>query len=197
MNAFPEIASVTARRACSRQMGVHDDIPLFDDDTGEALNASARQLVLDALEADLQKPPAENEAESPSSLGPALSSIPAVVCAEGTYKYVQVQLTHPNAPGAQLLVVRSYSSCQYHAENYQRLMRELRADPKTSGVVGRVVGGGRIRFDGVDEKNPSAAVWGYSKTFGRTQGCNERTASIVKREVSRFQNRVEWSDEGY
>ena len=37
-------------------MGGRDDVPLFDDETGEALNAAARQLVLDALEADLQKP---------------------------------------------------------------------------------------------------------------------------------------------
>ena len=93
-------------------MGGRDDVPLFDDETGEALNAAARQLVLDALEADLQKPGDET---SSAPLGPALRSIPVVRCAEGTYKYVQVQLTHPDAPGAQLLVVRSYSSCRYHA----------------------------------------------------------------------------------
>ena len=34
-------------------MGGRDDVPLFDDETGEALNAAARQLVLDALEAPL------------------------------------------------------------------------------------------------------------------------------------------------
>ena len=175
-------------------MGGRDDVPLFDDETGEALNAAARQLVLDALEADLQKPRDET---SSAPLGPALRSIPVVRCAEGTYKYVQVQLTHPDAPGAQLLVVRSYSSCRYHAENYQRLMRELRAVEATKGVVGRVVGGGRIRFDPDDVASPSAAVWGYSKTFGRTPGCNERTAEIIRRECPRFQNRVEWSDEGY
>ena len=53
-------------------MGGRDDVPLFDDETGEALNAAARQLVLDALEADLQKPGDET---SSAPLGPALRSI--------------------------------------------------------------------------------------------------------------------------
>jgi|TARA_B110000977_G_scaffold200815_1_gene292737 phosphohistidine phosphatase len=173
-----------------------DDVPLFDDDTGEALNDAARQLVLDALAADLRKP-AGGSSDDSAPLGEALSSIAPVVCAVGTYKYVQVQLTSPDAPGAQLLVVRSYNTCRYHAENYQRLMRELRLDARTSKVIGRVVGGGRIRFDGDDVPQPSAAVWGYSKTFGKTPGCNMTTAEIIKRNVQRFGGRVEWSDDGY
>lgn len=87
-----------------------DDVPLFDDDTGEALNDAARQLVLDALAADLRKP-AGGSSDDSAPLGEALSSIAPVVCAVGTYKYVQVQLTSPDAPGAQLLVVRSYNTC--------------------------------------------------------------------------------------
>jgi phosphohistidine phosphatase len=173
-----------------------DDIPLFDDDTGEALNEAARELVLDALAADLSRPGGGDSASS-VALGEVLSSIPQVVCAVGTYKYVQVQLTHPTVPGAQLLVVRSYDTCRYHAEVYQRLMRELRAAEATVLVVGRVVGGGRIRFDGDDSPTPRAAVWGYSKTFGKTAGCKEKTAAIITREVPRFENRVEWSDDGY
>ena len=117
-------------------------------------------------------------------------------CAEGTWKYVQVQLTHPSEPEAQVLVVRSYDSCGYHAENYRELMRRLKRDVKTSGVVGRVIGGGRIRFH-AESPEPSAAVYGYSKTFGRTPGCNERTAEIIKRECEVFQGRVTWSDDGY
>ena len=182
------------RGGCSRTMD--DDIPLFDDDTGEALNEAARELVLDALAADLSRPGGGDSASS-VALGEVLSSIPQVVCAVGTYKYVQVQLTHPTVPGAQLLVVRSYDTCRYHAEVYQRLMRELRAAEATVLVVGRVVGGGRIRFDGDDSPTPRAAVWGYSKTFGKTAGCNEKTAAIITREVPRFENRVEWSDDGY
>jgi len=148
-------------------MGGRDDVPLFDDETGEALNAAARQLVLDALEADLQKPGDET---SSAPLGPALRSIPVVRCAEGTYKYVQVQLTHPDAPGAQLLVVRSYSSCRYHAENYQRLMRELRAVEATKGVVGRVVGGGRIRFDRTTSRARQRRCGGTARRSGGPRG---------------------------
>ena len=90
-----------------------DDRPMFCDETGEALNEAAKRLVLDALAADKHTLDA-NDGVAPT-LGPILSSIPVVECAEGTHKYVQVQLTHPNEPGAALLVVRSYASCNYHA----------------------------------------------------------------------------------
>jgi hypothetical protein len=66
----------------------------------------------------------------------------AVECAEGTHKYVQVQLTHRDEPGAALLAVRSYNApgCNYHADNYRKLMRVLGRNAATAGVVGRVIG---------------------------------------------------------
>jgi len=44
----------------------------------------------------------------PLPQGPILGSIPVVECAEGTVKYVQVQLTHPAEPGA-VLVAGAYT----------------------------------------------------------------------------------------
>ena len=111
---------------------------MFDDDTGEALNPAARKLVQEALAAD--ELALEANGGAAPELGPILASIPVVDCAEGTHKYVQVQLSHPDEPGTQRLVVRSYATCRYHAENYMKLMRILRADERTRGVVGRVIG---------------------------------------------------------
>jgi phosphohistidine phosphatase len=124
-----------------------------------------------------------------------------VACAPGTYKYVQVQLTHPREAGA-LLAVRSFSTCEYHAETYRELMRELGRDAATAGVVGRVIGGGRIRFGdgngdgGGGDRAASAEVYGYSKTFGRTPGCNEKTAEILRANCPGLTH-VDWSDNGY
>ena len=59
-------------------------------------------------------------------------------------------------------------------------------------IVGRVIGGGRIQFVPKDKK---CAVWGYSKTFGRTPGCNEKSADIIRKCNPGFD--VTWSDDGY
>ena len=178
------------KRPTEASMDAYDsDQPLFCDDTGEALNDAARKLVLSALAEDKR---AEVQGDG-KALGNILGSIPVVDCAVGKHKYVQVQMTHPEEPDTFVLVVRSYDHCNYHAENYQELMRRLRRDPKTKGCVGRVIGGGRIRFDkevGVCE------VYGYSKTFGRTPGCNEKTADIIRKNSPEFK-RVDWSDSGY
>ena len=105
---------------------------MFDDDTGEALNPAARKLVQEALAAD--ELALEANGGAAPELGPILASIPVVDCAEGTHKYVQVQLSHPDEPGTQRLVVRSYATCRYHAENYMKLMRIL---ARTSAREGR------------------------------------------------------------
>ena len=106
---------------------------MFDDDTGEALNPAARKLVQEALAADELALEA-NGGAAPNS---ARSSPPSPSWTARGGKYVQVQLSHPDEPGTQLLVVRSYATCRYHAENYMKLMRILRADERTRGVAGR------------------------------------------------------------
>ena len=178
------------KRPTEASMDAYDsDQPLFCDDTGEALNDAARKLVLSALAEDKR---AEVQGDG-KALGNILGSIPVVDCAVGKHKYVQVQMTHPEEPDTFVLVVRSYDHCNYHAENYQELMRRLRRDPKTKGCVGRVIGGGRIRFD---KEAGVCEVYGYSKTFGRTPGCNEKTADIIRKNCAEFK-RVDWSDSGY
>ena len=178
------------KRPTEASMDAYDsDQPLFCDDTGEALNDAARKLVLSALAEDKR---AEVQGDG-KALGNILGSIPVVDCAVGKHKYVQVQMTHPEEPDTFVLVVRSYDHCNYHAENYQELMRRLRRDPKTKGCVGRVIGGGRIRFD---KEAGVCEVYGYSKTFGRTPGCNDQTADIIRNNCPEFK-RVDWSDSGY
>jgi phosphohistidine phosphatase len=39
-------------------------------------------------------------------------------------------------------------------------------------------------------------VYGYSKTFGKTPGCNEKTADIIRANCPGLA-RVDWSDQGY
>ena len=75
----------------------------------------------------------------------------------------------------------------------------------TAGVRGRVVGGGRITYKRAmaakaKEAKPSSkcatvSVYGYSKTFGRKEGCNERSAAIVRAAMPAA--KVTWSDDGY
>lgn len=61
-------------------------------------------------------------------------------------------------------------------------------------LTGTVVGGGRIVADSVTKK---VSIYGYSKTFGRSAGCNERSANIVRQSPSFLGYTVTWSDEGY
>ena len=131
--------------------------------------------------------------DAAAKLGPVLRSVPIVRLERGTHKYVQVQLTHPDEPGTAILVVRSVDvrRCPYHADVYRALVDELGSDARTRGVIGRVIGGGRIRRDAA-----TVSVYGYSKTFGRTRGCNERTAELIRANVDGLAS-VEWSDDGY
>ena len=63
---------------------------------------------------------------------------------------------------------------------------------KKQGIQGSVVGGGRIIRD---DKSLTMSVFGYSKTFGRSPGCNEASAEILRAEFPEYS--VTWSDEGY
>ena len=88
------------------------------------------------------------------------------------------------------LVVRAYAGCAYHANNFELLTREL----ARLGVdaTGRVVGGGRCERD---DAAKTIKVYGYSKTFGRTPGCNERACAMIQEAFTGYQ--ATWSDDGY
>ena len=88
-------------------------------------------------------------------------------------------------------IPRSLAGYKFHAETYKTLMQKLK---KRHGdvVVGSVIGGGRISRD---PKLQMISVYGYSKTFGRCAGCNERSAGILRAQYPDYE--VSWSDEGY
>ena len=118
--------------------------------------------------------------------GGALEGVPEVDIAEGTWKYVQIRLR--GGGGSEKTVVRNTAGLPYHPDMYDHAMRALRP----LGISGTVVGGGRIAHD------PGARtvdVYGYSKSFGRAAGCNERSADIIRRNLPGYT--VTWSDEGY
>ena len=119
-----------------------------------------------------------------------LDEVPTVAIAQGTWKYVQMLVSAPD--GQTKLVVRSTEGLRYHAEMYRAAMRELKR--LSPSLKARVVGGGRIVFD------PAAGVvriFGYSKTFGRCKGCNEKSAEILRRHPLFQGYAVTWSDDGY
>mmetsp|Transcript_28081 Transcript_28081/g.82255 ORF Transcript_28081/g.82255 Transcript_28081/m.82255 type:complete len:159 (-) Transcript_28081:547-1023(-) len=153
----------------------------FDDITGEALNDEARRLVSEAARDRM----AASASSAPGRQGGVLDSVATVEIAPGTWKYVQIQVT---AAGESKRIVRSYAGLKYHAENYDRAMRELRR----RGIAGQVIGGGRIKWD---PNSHEAAVYGYSKTFGRSPGCNELTAQLIEEHVQCA--KVTWTDSGY
>lgn len=109
-----------------------------------------------------------------------------VEVAEGTWKFVLVELTAPG--GEQRCVVRSYARLRFHAENYDRLMEGLRP----LGIGGKVLGGGRIIKD---SEKQTLSVYGYSKTYGRSKGCNQATADILQRANPGWA--VTWTNKGY
>ena len=140
-----------------------DEPARFCDETGEALNAAARAVVAEAIGADRARDDVSNDA---AKLGTVLRSVSIVKLERGTHKYVQVQLTHPDEPGTAILVVRSVDvrRCPYHADVYRALVDELGSDARTRGVIGRVIGGGRIRRDAA---TVSGAIFGrFSPTLG-------------------------------
>ena len=59
-------------------------------------------------------------------------------------------------------------------------------------LISTQVGGGRIKRD---DASKTISVYGYSKTFGRSPGCNEATAEMIRAALPGY--RVDWSDEGY
>lgn len=162
------------------------DAPKFCDLTGEALNAAALALVREATSVEYITAHAPGE-------GSILVDVPAIDVASGRHKYVLVQLSDTKNGGAKL-VVRAYAGCAYHADNYARLMRDLDREYGAKAIVGRVIGGGRIERD---DARRDVFVYGYSKTFGRTPGCNERTAAMIQEDLASRSYAVRWSDDGY
>eukprot|EP00958_Prasinococcus_capsulatus_P000233 scaffold18_cov401-Prasinococcus_capsulatus_cf.AAC.13 len=173
-----------ARNICSRarsSMEQHEEAR-FDDVTGEPLNDAARELLRRGQE---EHAPLERRTDG---AGQALiDSIPVVDIADGTWKYVQINIVAPD--GANKLIVRNTAGLAYHANMYEAAMRQL----EPLGIRGRVVGGGRI------ENNRAAKfvnVYGYSMTYGRTEGCNETTAELIRQSLPDDYD-VVWSDDGY
>ena len=74
---------------------------------------------------------------------------------------------------------------------YQAAMDKLERQGLNQ-VEGHVIGGGRIEYY---PKKKTVSIYGYSKTFGRAKGCNERSAEIVRRSFPDYN--VTWSDDVY
>ena len=161
--------------------------PKFCHVTGEALNAAAFELTRAATSSSYVA------AREPSADSP-LRRIPRVLVDSGRWKYVLAQVRVAGRDEA-ALVVRARRGTTWHADNFASLRDEEAMSSRAADggdFVAFVVGGGRIERD--DERK-TISVYGYSKTFGRCPGCNERTAIILREEFPEYE--VTWSDDGY
>jgi phosphohistidine phosphatase len=172
-----------------------EDAPVFSDSTGEALNASAWNLVREAT-ASATNVNAKNEDlnDDPASM----RWIAPVEMTPGRHKYVLMKVYNEETNEKKFLV-RSYARCSYHAENFREAVGELRKDERMATLKAHVIGGGRIEYD---EEKKRVFVYGYSMTFGRTPGCNKKTMEIIRKRFAEEDGdgplaECEWSDEGY
>ena len=167
------------------------EAPDFDEETGAPLNEAAAALVARAIAGGSSLEAALAEAAEPGggatlAAGGPLAGAAAVVIAPGKWKFVAIDLR--DASGATKRVVRSFAGKKFHADNFQQAMVEL----EPLGLRGKVIGGGRIEYDPADR---TVSVYGYSKTFGRSAGCNEHAASLIEQALPECT--VSWSDKGY
>jgi phosphohistidine phosphatase len=171
-----------------------EDAPVFSDSTGEALNASAWNLVREATALDTNVSADDDTNDDPASM----RWIETVEMTTGRHKYVLMKVYNEETNEKKFLV-RSYARCSYHAENFQKAVGELRKDERMATLKAHVIGGGRIEYD---EEKKRVFVYGYSMTFGRTPGCNKKTMEIIRKRFAEEDGdgplaECEWSDEGY
>lgn len=115
----------------------------------------------------------------------ALADLETVDVAEGTWKYV---LVRAKLGDRERELVRAYRGLKHHSQNLARVAGPLR----DLGIECAFVGGGRIARK---SKAKTIKVYGYSKTFGRRPGANERAAALLQRHLPDY--RVSWSESGY
>lgn len=192
----------------------------FDDETGAALNAEAHEILERARKEREDSSMGTSKGQSSSTGGgggSVLDSVPTVDIAQvqqhtspqlpcqkpttrehsphgcpasflltqGKWKYVAIDIYFG---GDSKRIVRSYAGLSYHPENYDRAMRIL----APQGIRGSVVGGGRILYEPTKQE---VKVYGYSKSFGRAPGCNERSAELIREAFPDYD--VTWTDDGY
>ena len=176
-------------------MSAEEEKPLFSDATGEALNASAWNLVREATALDTNVSADDDDMnDDPASM----RWIETVEMTPGRHKYVLMKV-YDEETNEKKFLVRSYARCSYHAENFQKAVRELRKDERMATLKAHVIGGGRIEYD---KEKKRVFVYGYSMTFGRTPGCNKKTMEIIRKRFAEEDGdgplaECEWSDEGY
>ena len=176
-------------------MSAEEEKPLFSDSTGEALNASAWNLVREATSLDANVSADNDDTnDDPASM----RWIETVEMTPGRHKYVLMKVYNEETNEKKFLV-RSYARCSYHAENFREAVGELRKDERMATLKAHVIGGGRIEYD---EEKKRVFVYGYSMTFGRTPGCNKKTMEIIRKRFAEEDGdgplaECEWSDEGY
>ena len=155
----------------------------FDDATGAPLTAEARALLDAATKGD--RGIEGGGGEGAEAAKATMDAVPTVDLAEGEWKYVAIDI---RLKGVAKRIVTSTAHLKFHPDMYEAAMKKL----APLGIQGTVIGGGRVSLD---HKAKKCAIWGYSKSFGRAKGCNERSAEQVREAYPDYE--VTWSDDGY
>ena len=122
-------------------MSAEEEKPLFSDATGEALNASAWNLVREATALDTNVSADDDDMnDDPASM----RWIETVEMTPGRHKYVLMKVYNEETNEKKFLV-RSYARCSYHAENFREAVRELRKDERMATLKALRHRGGKDR----------------------------------------------------
>mmetsp|Transcript_11285 Transcript_11285/g.12798 ORF Transcript_11285/g.12798 Transcript_11285/m.12798 type:complete len:332 (+) Transcript_11285:186-1181(+) len=114
----------------------------------------------------------------------------------GSYKYVLVQATDYN--GETTLMVQGCPVDLGTKCKHPVAAKLIEASLKQYGLAMQVVGGGRITRHGLKKakrKDGLISIFGYSKSFGRCDDCNERACALIAAAYPDYV--VRWSNQGY
>ena len=125
---------------------------------------------------------------------------PAVFDSHGVFKYIQIKLTPVSKElvgedAHEVVIVRGWQDCGYHADILQRFRETEFAEDESLEELFTLScpGGGRVDIDSDQKK---FQIYGYSQGFGRCD--HALSQAILEGPDSPFaDHEVTWSNEGY
>jgi len=180
-------------------------------ETSSSSTASEQLKTQEALHKMLANVSCKSRPALQRSSSTLLASVPPVSVAEGDegWKYALIRARRSGSDEVWYFV-RSYAKILYHPDVYEHFLEEeLSRDvgSKTEELELCVLGGGRIHSQ-QNTDGLAVDVFGYSKTFGKCEECNQASADLVRmhgcgsvaglpKEQAEQKCKVSWSNGGY
>eukprot|EP00356_Strombidium_inclinatum_P011466 CAMPEP_0170502218 /NCGR_PEP_ID=MMETSP0208-20121228/40826_1 /TAXON_ID=197538 /ORGANISM="Strombidium inclinatum, Strain S3" /LENGTH=141 /DNA_ID=CAMNT_0010781163 /DNA_START=40 /DNA_END=465 /DNA_ORIENTATION=- len=134
-------------------------------------------------------PPADHtEAHRPTSFDDIKG---AILDSEGTFKYIQIEVTDP-ASNQTRTVVRGYKSCPYHADILNKFQYEELSTLGPMKFNLNCPGGGRITHTNTAADH-KIHIYGYSQGFGLAD--HQKSENIIAQDYNGYE--FTWTNEGY